>query len=174
MNGIRISKGDIFCTSDTGSVLASAINKIQKFWDVDDQSVYSHAGILTDPRGGTLEALWRIERKNLWDKYGCIRSCHILIGRHKLMNAERAMTGFEAVKEYEGRFYPIHRLPLHIIPPLAKFVSSGRFLVCSELTGKFLVGAGLLGYYKGLTPNYLADMITRWDDWEIVYEKQVC
>ena len=163
--------GDIFCSRNP-MWLGRAINGIQRFWDVDNRSKYGHAGIIIDPHGKTFEALWTVKCQNVWQAYNVPEKSGLLIGRSADMTLSLFRAGWASVKKHEGNWYPFHRLLLHMLPPLSKYVSTGRYLVCSELTAKFLVGAKHLDFYKGVNPDYLAGIIRRWENWDIVYEKQ--
>lgn len=166
---IDLKAGDIFLTRNP-MWLGRAINTVQAFWASDNKSEYSHAGIILDRKGTTLEALWTVRSQNIYEAYDGTK---VLIGRHEQMNPERFERGFKAVSGHQGQRYPFHRLAFHLLPPLAKYISSGRFLVCSEHAGKFFWGAGLIGFYKGRNPDHLADMVRRWKAWEIVYEELI-
>ena len=135
--------GDIFLTSNP-MALQKAINWVQKVWSKDHKSKYGHAGIITDPSGTTFEALWHVESKNVWDKYGDQR---LLIARHACMNTKTFFKGFDRVcTDHNGKFYPFYRLLFHAVPPLAK-LSVGN-VVCSELAAKFLYTVEMMPYYK--------------------------
>ena len=165
----ELKPGDIFCTRNP-MWLGRAINAAQKFWSADNASEYSHAGIIIDTEGTTFEALWTVKSRNIF------RDCaddQILIGRHRLMDHDAFQQGLAAVMDYQGHWYPFHRLFLHLFPPAAKYISAGsRYLVCSELTAKFLyhAGPGLVDFYRGKNPDHIADMIRRWKGWSVVYE----
>lgn len=162
---LKLEPGMIFCSKNP-MWLGRAINGIQTFWDVDNKSEYSHSGIITSKLGGTFESLWTI-RRSLIDNY---KGQKVLIGRHKLMNQFFFDKGMKSVLCHKGQWYPFWRLIFHMIPPIAKYISSGAFPVCSELAMKFLCGAGMADNWKGWNPNNVADMIRKWDDWEVVFE----
>lgn len=163
----QLQPGDIFCTRNP-MALGRAINFMQRFWAKDNASTYSHAGIIIDRQGTTFEALWTVTSRNIFED---IARDQILIGRHLDMKPYFFSSAMSAMQHYQGRWYPFHRLFLHLLPPLAKYVSAGsRYLVCSELVGKFLSLAGLIDFYKGKNPDDIADMIRLWRAWEIVYE----
>lgn len=163
---IQLEPGDIFCTRNP-MWLGRAINAVQRFHSVDNQSEYSHAGIVIDPDGGSFESLWTIRRSHI-DIY---EGKKVLVGRHEDMTRAMATNGLEALyQEHLGQIYPAHRLIFHLIPPLAKYISSGHFPVCSELAAKFLCKCGLLGYWKGVNPDHIADMIHNFRYFEVVYE----
>ena len=149
--------------------LGKAINALQKFWSADNESTYSHAGIILNKDGRTFESLRRIKKSKLKNYKGV----KVLIGRHIKMDDWRFNIGWENIKHHKGQIYPYHRLLLHIIPPLAKYVSIGHFPVCSELVAKFLVGCRMLETWKGKNPDHIADMIRKWDDYEVVFEGEL-
>lgn len=75
------------------------------------------------------------------------------------------------VSNHLGQWYPAWRLLLHLAPPLAKYLSNGRNLVCSELVAKYLTLIGTRsGPYTGINPDTLADMWIAWRNFEVVYE----
>jgi hypothetical protein len=147
--------------------LGRAICAIQRLWDTSNAASYSHAGIILGPIGTTYEAVWTNKRQSLFTAY---KGIQVLIGRHRLMNADRFKLGWKAVEHLEGRWYAGHRLFLMLIPPLAKYLATGKFAVCSELAAKFLKGAGCMIYWSGVTPDYLADLILDHHEWEVVFE----
>ena len=158
--------GDIFCTINP-MALGKAINFVQKVWSGDDQAIYSHAGIITSEEGDTLEALWTVKQSNL-SKY---KGKQVLIGRHRDMTPAKHNAAIYQIKQrHEGQWYPIHRLIFHLIPPLAKYIHFSNHPVCSELAAMYLVAAKFIQKWAGKTPDYIADMITKWFWWEIVFE----
>ncbi len=161
-----LQAGDIFCTANP-MALGRAIVAVQAFWDADGRAEYSHAGLILGPNGTTFEALWTNRRQGLMPAYAGKR---IVIGRHKDMVPERFLAGWDKVAHLEGRWYAGHRLLLHLVPPLARLISTGGFAVCSEITAKFLCGAGLMDAWAGKNPDYIADMIRRWKGWSILFE----
>jgi hypothetical protein len=160
----RLHPGDIFCTFSSGK-LSSVINAVQKFHATDNEASYSHAGIITDSNGGTFESLWTIRRSSL-DKY---IDKPILIGRHKSMNKQLAETALRLMSDYEGQKYPVHRLFYYLCPPIAKYLSTGQYLVCSELVSTFLFICRAQTYWKGVTPDHIADMIQNYESYDVVY-----
>ena len=161
-----LNPGDIFCTRNP-MALGRIINGMQKFWSPDNQSEYSHSGIILDSKENTFESLWTIKRSNL----NTYISKKILIGRHINMNSKLFQIGFDKIKHHEGQWYPMHRLPLFIIPPLAKYIATGYFPVCSELAAKFLYRCYLLEEnWKGKNPDHIADMIIKWKVFEVIFE----
>lgn len=167
MDSVKLYPGDFFVTRNPMS-LGRAIMFVEKLWAKDNEAEYSHAGIITDTEGTTLEALWRIKGNEL-DAY---RGKKVLIGRWIGMNGMNFAQGLSAISDDIGRIYPLWRLPLFAIPGAAKWVSSGKFTVCSELVCKFLLGAGFneVGRWQGQDPEDVSDMIKKWRECEIVYE----
>jgi len=155
--------GDEFATRNP-MALGVAINFVQKAKAVDNESTYSHTGIITGADGATLEALWTIKSQNLWEAY---KGDRVLVVRNINMNPELYAAGFEKIRPHVDQWYPAHRLLLHFLG-LAKWVHWDR-IVCSELTAKFETGcaeylgedkaAGFLRNYYGINPDNLVD---RW------------
>jgi hypothetical protein len=165
---LQLNPGDIFCTRNP-MALGRAINAVQRFHAIDNESKYSHAGIITDSAGTTFESLWTIRHSHLREYLGQ----KVLIGRHAVMGRGVFEVGYSHLLKHEGRIYPFHRLFLHLIPPLAKYVSTGRYLVCSELVGRFLYECGLKDYWKGVNPDHVADWIRKFRIFEIVFEGEL-
>lgn len=161
-----LRRGDIFCTSNP-MLLGKLILGVQRFHDLDNRADYSHAGLILSPKGTTFEALWTNRRANIFRSYAGKR---VIIGRHRDMNLKSFAAGWDEVEHLEHRWYAGHRLFLHLIPPLAKYLRTGQFAVCSEIVAKFLCGAGFLSFWAGVNPDYLADMIVQQKPWRIVFE----
>lgn len=168
MSNMNLQPGDIFTTKNPQS-LGRIIRNVQTFWSVSNSAEYSHAGIILDSTGTTFEALWKIEKGNIQNYLGD----NILIGRNLEMTEERFKKGYEYIKKYEGKSYPLHRLAFFLFPPIAKYIHFVDWGVCSELTAQFLMECGLIDFWRGVFPDYLATMIQRWQDWEIVYEGEL-
>ena len=163
---VIVEKGDCFCSRNP-MMLGRAINFVQKIHAKDNQSEYSHSGIIVE--GGespiSFEALWTNKRQNFYKAY---KGKKVLIGRHKDMTSEIFDAGWSGVKKHEGKWYAGYRLPLFFVPFLAK--QSFGLGVCSELTMKFLFKAGLVPAWKGWNPDDVADMIHNYKDWEVIFE----
>ena len=166
---LKLEKGMIFCSRNP-MLLGRAINFVQKAWAKDDQSEYSHSGIIV--KGGNIEdcisfeALWTNHQQNFYKAY---QGKKVLIGRHIEMTPERFQKGWNGIRKHEGKWYAGHRLPLFFIPFLAKYANFGLG-VCSELTAKFLFKAELLDYWTGVNPDDVADIIHRWRAFEVVFQ----
>jgi hypothetical protein len=161
-----LAPGDIFCTANP-MMLGRIIMAIERLNSTDNNAEYSHAGIIMGPTATTFEALWTNRRNGLFNSYAGKK---VLIGRNLRMTRERYDDGWKAVADFEGEWYAFHRLILNLIPPLAKLFSSGHCAVCSELAAKFLVGAGLMEYWKGINPDHMTDMLQHYREWQIIFE----
>lgn len=162
---MKLQPGDIFCVN-SGTWLAKSINVAQKFHSSDNQSKYAHAGIIINETGSTFESLWTIRRSHLDDYIGK----EILIGRNEHMTPPVFLDGWATVAKHDGQSYPWWRIPLHLFKPIAKYASTGKYPVCSELVCEFLQACGLLREWRGKNPDDVADMIHRWRGWSVVFE----
>lgn len=161
-----LAAGDIFCTQNP-MMLGRAINRVQKFISMDGRSEYSHSGLILNSAGTTFEALWKNGRQNLFAAY---QDKKIIVGRHKKMSPLLFNLGWNKLKHHEGKWYAGHRLVLFLLcPPLAKYLAIGPG-VCSELTAKHWYKAGLIDFWSGVYPDFLADMIHTWRDIDLIYE----
>jgi len=162
---MNLMPGDIFLVFNP-TWLGKAINAVQRFWAYDSKSEYSHAGIIIDHQGSTFESSWKVESKDFHKTY---TGKQVLIARHHSMNDVLFEKAFnKSIAQYEGKRYPIHRLIMHIFPPLAK-LSVGP-AVCSELVALFLYDSYIMPYWKGVNPDTLSDMVRHWRGWRIMFE----
>lgn len=157
--------GDEFATRNP-MALGAAINIVQRAKSIDNESLYTHAGIITTSAGRTLESLWTVSHQNLWDAY---RGQKALIVRNVNMTPEVYLAGYAKIKKHIGQWYPFPRLILHMLH-MAKWVHWNR-VVCSELVAKFESGCagflagrnvennGFLLNWYGINPDDLSD---RW------------
>lgn len=160
---VLLCPGDEFAARHP-TPLGSLINLAQAAKAVDNESLYTHTGIVTDPYGSTVEAFWTVKSRNLWEAY---RGARVLIVRNMNMQPDVYAAGFEKIRKHLGQWYPVHRLLLHALG-LAKWIHWGR-IVCSELTAKFETGcaeflgpdktSGFMRNYYGVNPDNLVD---RW------------
>lgn len=165
---ITLEPGMIFCTRNP-MALGRAINFIQKFWSRDNQSEYSHAGIIKDSYGETFESLWTIRFSDLSRYIGN----KILIGKLVGVRPEDIHDSLmQVIRDHCGEVYPFWRLGFHLFPPIAKYISSGAFPVCSELMFKFVKLAGIvrIGRWQGRNPDDAADFIHYDDACDVVFE----
>jgi len=167
MAAFILKPGDIFCAANP-MMLGRLINFVQKLKSKDNQSEYSHAGIILTTEGETFEALWKNGKQNLFEAY---KGKKVLVGRHIAMDTERFQAGWEGVQKHEGKWYAGHRLLLHLIP-LASKLSLG-LAVCSEIVMKFLCKAGLATTWAGWNPDNVADMIHNYRDYITIFEGEL-
>jgi hypothetical protein len=144
--------------------LGALINICQAARAVDNESQYSHTGIIADYTGATMEALWTVRSQNLWEAY---KGAKLLVVRNINMTPDVFAAGFGKIRGHLGQWYPVHRLLFHLLG-LAKWIHWHR-IVCSELAAKFEAGcaehigldraSGFLRNYYGVNPDNLTD---RW------------
>ena len=181
----ELEPGDCFCTKNP-MMLGRAICWFEKLRSSDNQAEYSHAGVIIGRGGITFEALWTNKKQNLFKAYAGTK---VLIGRHEHMTPNRALAGWDGVKKYEGQTYAFWRLLLHAIPFCSK-IGTGWFAVCSEIAAKYISKSGIMiagrvvsdpkvqefittgesFYWKGRTPDDIADMIHDHKGWSVVFE----
>lgn len=163
---ITLQRGDIFCVrGDT--LLAKIILAVQAAFSTDGKAEYSHTGIIVDTSGITLEALSTIRNEHLYEKY---RGFPVIIGRHQDMTEERFLNGMDFIQDQVGKRYPWWRLLMRLNPAAATHVNLTGRLDCAALACKFLKGCGLIGYFQGMVPDTVAEMIINHKRWIIVYE----
>lgn len=160
----QLHSGDLFAVSSKG-FLGWAIRAVQCVWSWDSEAPYNHVGIITNGQGDTIEARWRFERFSIND----YRGHRVLIVRHKEMTKYKALLGLGAIWPDLGNWYPVHRIALFMVPPLAKISVFNRG-VCSEQTAKFMKGAGFGNVVYGITPDNLADLWRESKSMDIIFE----
>lgn len=165
MNYLELKKGDFFCSQNSMG-LGKLINAVQLFWSTDNESKYTHSGIIIDKDGTTLESLWSVRTQNIWEAYAGTR---VIIGRWEGMTDRAFDKGMQAIAEHQGHLYPWFRLLMFGIPPIAKYFYIG-LVICSELTAKFLYGSGAINYWKGRMPDHIHDIMKYWKRFSIVAE----
>ncbi len=168
MDMIKLQPGNLFCSRNP-MALGRAICAVEKFYSVDNEAEYSHAGIITNTHGMTLEALWTVKPQNIYTAY---KGTKVLICRHELMDDEAYWKGYNAVRKHIGQVYPFWRLVFALYLPAAKYINFLDRLVCSELVGKFYSVGGIPGFehYHGLTPDHIADRAKNFKGFTIIYE----
>jgi hypothetical protein len=167
-----LMSGDLFCVHGKGH-LSWLIGFFQRLWD--KFGFWSHSGIIDDPEGNTVEALWHVQKSSLKTYSGM----HIIILRWKGMDIDAYNKGMLAIKPEIGEDYPWYRLFMFIVPKFAHLVATGKFLVCSEIDFKFIIGAGFNKLndgdgdddYRGKTPDDVGTLpIAFPEDFIIVYQ----
>ena len=168
-NSFTLNSGDFFAVQGTGFV-SIGINFFQQIWAKDNQSIHSHAGLILDADGTTLESLssGTLDSQNLFEAY---KDKQILITRYDKLTPELYEESIRSLKEeFEGEGYPFYRLFLHIFPPLSKLHFLGR-AVCSEVVAYYLWKIGARHeHWASTNPGTLADEWARWKDYTLVFE----
>jgi len=164
----KLQAGDVFGTRNP-MALGTIINAMQRFNSSDGEARYSHSGIVQNELGLTLEALWTVAEANIFQKYG---GKQVIIARPRTtpQNVEIALSVLKDT--YMGRWYPLWRLPFHVIPPVAKYLTAGgRWLVCSELVARYEFMLSLRhGQFTGTSPDTLADEWHHWKEFDVIFE----
>ena len=168
---VDVRPGDVFCSANPWAV-GRLIQAAERFWSRDNHVEYGHAGIITGASGETLEALWTVKHSTLSAYSGkpvLIARPLARLDRSVTLNMDMAINRTE--EEHLRQGYPIWRLVFHLIPPLAKYVASKKFLVCSELVAKYLFYIGARhGQYMGTNPDTLADEWDKWRNFEVIFK----
>ena len=162
-----IQPGDIFC-SCAQDLKSDIILRTTAWNSIDKDARFSHSGFITTKNGDTFESRRRIGCYHINDYI----DQPLIIGRNKLMTPEKFGSAYQDIfKEHNGDLYPLWRLLLFTIPPLARRIGTGKFAVCSELTIKMMVKAKVHynAGWRGWSPDDVADMILRDRDYAIIH-----
>ena len=163
-----ILPGDEFATRNP-MALGRGICAVEKFWSRDCEAEYSHTGIFQDPKGKTFEALWTYKSQDFWAAYQGEKA---IISRAVLgpdMGRIKNVIG-ALVETYQGKWYPVWRLPMHIFPPLAKIAWAKR-PVCAELNAMYEWMIGVRHkHWASTNPDTKVDEWRQWDAFEIIWE----
>lgn len=166
---IDLKPGTVFGTRNP-MMLGRLINANQWFWSKDGEATYSHSGIIETSLGHTYEALWSIKKGHL-KKYD---GEQIIIARYKSLGYQAFREAMVKLKNrHNGQWYPFWRIPLFLLPPLAKFGTwRGHWVVCSELVAELENILGLRhNKYTGTMPDTLADEWRTWQGWSFIEGK---
>lgn len=166
---------------DKKDILDDIIVGVQN-WVDPVKSIYSHGGIIHNSTGKTWEQRKRLGFYDLRDYAGD----KILIARRK-KESEREyervqetyfafMRRYAVVKKNKlgmnagiGRIYPVMRLLLFIVPPLARKMNIG-LRVCTEESSFVLCQIGERKHWKGVYPGRLEAMFKNWEAYDVLYE----
>lgn len=170
-----LQAGDVFCVEGSMSVVSSFIRLAEQFWSTDNKADYGHAGIILNDQGKTFEVLWTAKKSDLSKYLGqkiIIARPTVLYGTEIAISSRVVeMTLANIIQATQGLPYPVHRLFLHLVPPLAKYVSLGKLKVCSELVAEYLKQVGARPFIaSGINPDTLADMFIEWKNFDVLYE----
>lgn len=174
MEVIDVREGDVFCSASPW-IIGRWIVAVSAWLSSDGQAYYGHSGLILDNYGMTLEALWRVRSRNIFTDFA---GKQVVIAR-PIMTLDgsyiTAQVKHEAInsiiRDHHKKLYPWWRVPLNIIPPLARKLATKKHVVCSEMTAKnlYLVGSRH-SQYPGTSPDQLSDEFHRWRQYDIIFE----
>ncbi len=170
-------RGDFFCTINPSKMLGKAITFVQKYRTVGIPSRANHGGVFLD-ENTVFESLWKVQKSNVWEQY---EGVDFLVGRWIGTTDESFNKAWEFMKKFEGKYYPVPRLFMYLLFPVAvqlispsKWLGLGLFcsMVCSEVEGRFKYREGFHVFkeWRGMMPAHIANIIRRDRDIEIIYD----
>lgn len=170
----KLQPGDVLCVRGDMPIVSAGIRLVEWFLSKDGEATYGHTAIVGTEGGTLLDTLWRVRWSHI-DRYVgqqmiIARPTHTLRGIVIDEAAKRMALKMISAADH-GRFYPVHRIPLHLFWPLPKFLSAGRQKVCSErgAWGCCIIGA-MDEPWAGITPDDLADRFRRWHNFAVIFE----
>ena len=178
MSTVQLQPGDVFCAQGSGPLFA-AIRMVQWINSRDNEATYGHAALILDAAGTVLDTRWRVGRTHL-DLYqgqqvmiarpvDWVSRCGVISGPISESTKKLCLTAIETT--CRGKWYPVHRLFLHLVPPVARLLHIGRWQVCSERVAAYLQAIGARPKpVGGVTPDMLADEWRRWRNFQIIFE----
>lgn len=169
-----LQPGDVLCVAGGMAVVSAGIRLVERFWAKDNEASYGHSAIVGTAGGTMLDTLWTVRWTNISRYAGqqmiIARPTHTLRGM-VITDAAKSVALKMISSSDHGRPYPVHRLLLHLIPPLAKYATNGRQMVCSERTARYLCLIGAMDEpWAGITPDDLADRFRRWHNFTVIFE----
>ena len=158
-------------------MIGKLITWVQKYRTVGIPSKANHCGIFLD-ENTIYESLWKVQKSDVWKYEGK----DFLVGRWKYMTDDGFDRAWNVLKKYEGKRYPVPRLFMYLLFPIAvqliapsKWLGLGLFspMVCSELAARGVYHAGfhIFKEWRGMMPAHIAERIRRDRDIEIIYHK---
>jgi hypothetical protein len=174
MDAPKLQPGDVLCVAGGMAVVSAGIRAVERFWSKDSEAAYGHSAIVGTAGGTLLDTLWRVR----WTHISRYAGQPMIIARPTrtlrsvaITDAARRVSLNMVSTDGHGRLYPVHRLALHLLPPLAKYASNGRQMVCSERTARYLCLIGAMDEpWAGITPDDLADRFRRWHNFTVIFE----
>ena len=174
LKDIELRPGDVLCVRGDMPVVSAGIRLVEWFWSKDGEATYGHSAIVGTEGGTLLDTLWRVR----WTHISRYAGQQMIIARPTktlrgiaITDAARRVILNMVSADGHGRLYPVHRLALHLLPPLAKYCSNGRQMVCSERTARYLCLIGAMAEpWAGITPDDLADRWRRWSNFDVIFE----
>ena len=174
LKDIELRPGDVLCVRGDMPVVSAGIRLVEWFLSKDGEATYGHTAIVGTEGGTLLDTLWRVRWSHI-DRYVgqqmiIARPTHTLRGIVIDEAAKRMALKMISAADH-GRFYPVHRIPLHLFWPLPKFLSAGRQKVCSERGAWCCCILGAMDEpWAGITPDDLADRFRRWHNFTVIFE----
>jgi hypothetical protein len=162
-----IRRGDVFAVEPAGR-LGMAILAVERVIGSDRSATVSHAGIIMDQHGSTLEVLSTTKISTIGRYIG--KRVAIFRPIFKIAPGEEAITDFErhyctelAKHQHLGQEYPWWRLPLTAVKAMAKYIPGASNVICSELVARYLFCLGARhDVWQGVTPD---DLLSEWQQW---------
>lgn len=169
LNSLPIRRGQVFCNRNSATKLGDLIGIGQRWISPEKREDFQHTGFIADDKGTTWEQRKRLGYFNLSDYIGqeiCILSCDGFTP--ELFDRAHAVS----VKR-KGKPYPVFRLLLFLIPPLARRLNIG-FRVCSEEVAwhfwysRYLIkDCARVNEWKGVYPDMLYQWAFRRRGWRV-------
>ena len=174
LKDIELRPGDVLCVRGDMPVVSAGIRFVEWILSKDSEATYGHSAIVGTAGGTLLDTLWRVR----WTHISRYAGQQMIIARPTrtlrgiaITDAARRVSLNMVSADSHGRLYPVHRLALHLLPPLAKYCSNGRQMVCSERTARYLCLIGAMAEpWAGITPDDLADRWRRWSNFDVIFE----
>ena len=174
LKDIELRPGDVLCVRGDMPVVSAGIRLVERFWSKDGEATYGHSAIVGTEGGTLLDTLWSVR----WTHISRYAGQQMIIARP--VKTLRGIVIDDAAKrlavkmisiECHGKPYPVHRIILHLVPPLAKYCSRGHWRVCSENSAKLCAMLGADNEpWAGITPDDLADRWRRWSNFTVIFE----
>ena len=171
--GLNLQMGDVFCVG-TSKAPGFFIRLMSWLSSKDNKVRHNHSGIILGPDGRTFEAFFTGIKEGHISKY---RGEVLLIARPIGPSPDVIFDALNKIQlKHTGQVYPFLRILLFCIPYAAKFVSSGKWYVCSEITASYLRRIGLwFRLIGGTTPDDITDYI--WEQkgtrFEIIFDRRI-
>ena len=166
MKNLNLKAGDCFLVHSR-DWLAKAIDAVESFWDFGNRRLYSHAGVIVNSAGLTLEAIRpRVYSQLFFQAY---HGHQVMLVRYTKLTEQKLEVGLGAAYSHYRELYPYWRLPLELLR-IGKFIHWNS-VVCSELVAEYLHYIGAREYlWFGVDPEDLEDEFRHWRDYEIIFE----
>lgn len=172
---IPLQLGDVVCCEGSMGFVSAAIRWVERVRSKDNEATYGHSFLVMADSGSILDPVWTVRG----DHISQYRGQKVIVARpmtnlHKqpISPALKQIAVDAMWRDRQGKWYPVHRLVLHLLSDvLAKYASTGKMLVCSETVAKYLAVISARGeVYAGITPDDLADEWRRWKNFDVIYE----